>query len=295
MYLITKWFGTFICGKEGIKNKVLFPKDEKKIAERLLKLDKNEILTEEKKISKKIDDLRVNEERLQKLGLYSPSDSFFKSIEIKPEDFAYSSDLLHKAALILSRKRAEEKLASEDLQVVQMVNTLDDLIQTSNLLSERLDSWSVLPPSKEKMQPLKNVFSTVNNEIKILEKQIEDDMQIIAPNISKIAGPLIGARLISLSGGMGKLAAMPASTIQILGAEKALFRYKKEGGRPPKHGVIFQHSCINRSPREIRGRIARAFATKIAIAARADAFTKRDITSELQKDLDRRIREIKKL
>ena len=88
---------------------------------------------------------------------------------------------------------------------------------------------------------------------------------------------------------------MPASTIQILGAEKALFRYKKEGGKPPKHGVIFQHSYINKAHRAIRGKIARIFASKIAIAAKADFFTKRDISKELKKDMNKRIKDIKNL
>jgi len=294
MYLITKWFGTFICDKKEIQNKILFPKDENKIAKRLLKIDDNEILSEENKIAKG-KKVIVSEKRLQRIGDYLPLDPFFKNFEIKPEDYGFSENLLQKATLIVTKKRIDEKLASEDLQVVQMVNALDDLIQTSNLLSERLDAWSVIPTPKEKIKPLQKAFSTVHDEIKSLEKQIDYDMKIIAPNISKIGGPLIGARLISLAGGLERLAIMPASTIQILGAEKALFRYKKEGGKPPKHGVIFQHSYINRSARNTRGKIARILSTKISIAAKADAFTKRDISQELKEDLEKRIKEIKNL
>ncbi|MCK4364678.1 MAG: hypothetical protein KAW45_01370 [Thermoplasmatales archaeon] len=293
MYLITKWFGTFICDKKGVQNKILFQKDKKEIAKRLLKIDDKDILTEEKKITKGAKEIIVSEKRLQKIGEYKPSDPFFKKFEIKPEDFDFSIDLLHKAALIVTKKIVDKKLASEDLQIVQMVNALDDLIQTSNLFSERLDSWSVIPTSKEKIQPLQNAFSTVNTEIKSLEQQIDNDMEKIAPNISKMVGPLIGARLISIAGSLERLATMPASTVQILGAEKAFFRYKKEGGKPPKHGVIFQHSYINKAPRSVRGKIARIFATKISIAAKADAFTKRDISKELNEVLERRIREIK--
>ena len=294
MYLITKWFGVFLCDKRSIKNKILFPKDEKEIAKRLAKIDKKEILSEEKKIIKN-NKVIVSEKRLQIIGDYKPSDPFFKEFVIKPEDFGFSEDLLHKAALIITKDKVDSALASEDLQVIQMVNTLDDLIQTSNLLSERLDCWSIIPTPKDKIQPLQNTISTVNNEMKTLEKQIEQDMQQIAPNITEMVGPLIGARLISLAGGMERLATMPSSTIQLLGAEKALFRFKKEGGKPPKHGVIFQHSQINRNPKEIRGKIARTLATKIAIAAKADAFTKRDISKNLKEKLDKRIKEIKNL
>ncbi|MCK5635983.1 MAG: hypothetical protein KAH91_01075 [Thermoplasmatales archaeon] len=293
MHLITKWFGTFICDKKGIQNKILFPNEEKEIAKRLLKINNKDILTEEKKITKGTKEIIVSEKRLLIIGEYKPSDPFFKKLEIKPEDFDFSEDLLHKATLIVTKRIVDKKLASEDLQIVQMVNALDDLIQTSNLFSERLDSWSAIPTSKEKIKPLQNAFSTVNTEIKSLEKQIDNDMEKIAPNISKMTGPLIGARLISIAGSLERLATMPASTVQILGAEKAFFRYKKEGGKPPKHGVIFQHPYINKSPRAIRGKIARIFATKISIAAKADAFTKRDISKKLKEDLENRIREIK--
>ncbi len=295
MYLITKWFGTFILDKKGIKNKNLFPKNEKEIAKRFLKIEKNEILSEEKQLVKNINNIIINEKRLVKVGEYKPRDPFFKKIDIKPESFNFSEKLLLKATLIHANKKVEKDLSSDDLQIVQMVNALDDLIQTSNLLSERIDAWSILPKYKEKIQPLNNVYSSVKNEIKLLEKQIEIDMLNIAPNTTKIIGPLIGARLISHAGRLNKLATLPASTIQILGAEKALFRYKKEGGKPPKHGVIYQHPLICRNQKEQRGKISRILATKIAIAAKADAFTKRDISKNLIRDLNNRIKEIKNL
>ena len=293
MYLITKWFGIFLCDKKGIVDKIIFPKEFKVISKKIQKTLKNEILPEEKKIIKNVRNIIVCETRLKKFGDYKPFDPFFIQFDIKAKDYNFSNELFNKAVVLTTRNRVDRKLESEDLQIIQMVNTLDDFVQTSNLLHERIESWSVLPTPKEKIQPLRNAYSTINNEIKSLESQIEKDMKRIAPNITNIVGPLIGARLISHSNGIIKLATMPASTIQILGAEKALFRYKKEGGKPPKHGVIFQHSIINRTPREYRGKIARTFASKIAIAAKADAFTKRDISKELKKDLDKRIKKIK--
>lgn len=291
MYLVTRWFGTFLCDENGIKSKILFPKDPEDIAKRLLKIDKQELLTEEKKITKGADVI-VNEKRLQKIGEYNQNDSFFKKMSIEPEDFGFTQDLIHKASIALAENKVEEKLKSEDLQVIQMVNALDDLIQTSNLLSERMDCWSVIPTPEKKIKPFENLFFTVNDEIKRLELQIECDVRKIAPNISEIAGSLISARLMSLAGGMERLACMPASTIQLLGAEKALFRFKKEGGKPPKHGVIFQHPLINRAQRRNRGKIARILAAKIAIAAKADVFTKRNISNYLKDDMNRRIRDI---
>ena len=117
----------------------------------------------------------------------------------------------------------------------------------------------------------------------------------VAPNIRGLVGPLLGARLISLAGGLSRLARLPASTIQVLGAEKALFRALRTGGRPPKHGVIFQYPAIHRSPRWQRGKIARALAAKLAIAARIDAFTGEYKADELKEELEKRIEEIKTL
>lgn len=95
----------------------------------------------------------------------------------------------------------------------------------------------------------------------------------IAPNTAYIAGPVLGAKLIMKAGGLRRMAMMPASTIQVLGAEKAMFRALKSNARPPKHGLLFQHPYVHGAPRDARGRRARGIAAKIAIAARADWFS----------------------
>jgi nucleolar protein 56 len=125
-----------------------------------------------------------------------------------------------------------------------------------------------------------------------LEGYIDSTMQEVAPNTKYLVGSLLGARLIAVSGGLINLAKRPASTIQILGAEKALFRSLKTGTRPPKHGMIFQHTIIHDAKRWQRGKIARALAGKLAIATRADAFGRREIGAELKASLDKRIDEI---
>jgi nucleolar protein 56 len=126
-----------------------------------------------------------------------------------------------------------------------------------------------------------------------LTDYIDDAMKDVAPNIRELTGSLLGARLIALAGSLMKLALMPASTIQVLGAEKALFRALRGKGKPPKHGVIFQHPEIFRSPRWQRGKIARALAAKLAIAAKADAFTGNFIAPRLKEEFMRRVQEVK--
>lgn len=125
-----------------------------------------------------------------------------------------------------------------------------------------------------------------------LEKYLDSTMEKVAPNTKFLVGSLLGARLIALSGGLTNLAKRPASTIQVLGAEKALFRSLKTGTRPPKHGLIFQHTLLHDAKRWQRGKIARALAGKLAIAARADAFGGRNIGEELKASMEKRIEEI---
>ena len=125
-----------------------------------------------------------------------------------------------------------------------------------------------------------------------LERYVESVMEEVAPNVSAVAGPLLGARLIALAGGLSSLAKMPASTVQVLGAEKALFRALRTGTRPPKHGLIFQHALIHEAKQWQRGKVARGLAGKISIAARVDAFGGKYKGEELKADLERRIEEI---
>lgn len=111
------------------------------------------------------------------------------------------------------------------------------------------------------------------HELRIgIEAHIETQMNQVAPNLSAILGTAVGARILARAGSLKKLAIMPASTIQVLGAEKALFRSLKTGSQPPKHGLLFQHAMVHAAPRWQRGKIARAIAAKAAIAARVDVY-----------------------
>jgi len=127
-----------------------------------------------------------------------------------------------------------------------------------------------------------------------LKDYIEDLMNEVCPNLAKVATPTIGARLIALAGGLRELAMLPSSTIQVLGAEKALFKHLTKGTPPPKHGVIFNHPFIQKLPKKQRGAMARTLASKIAIAAKVDAFTPgKLIYDQILKELEERFNELK--
>lgn len=101
---------------------------------------------------------------------------------------------------------------------------------------------------------------------------LADKMGAVAPNLAALVGDSVGARLISHAGSLVNLAKYPASTVQILGAEKALFRALKTKGNTPKYGLIFHSSFIGRAKARNKGRISRYLANKCSIASRIDCF-----------------------
>lgn len=108
---------------------------------------------------------------------------------------------------------------------------------------------------------------------KSLVDYLHKRMTSVAPNLSTLIGDVVGARLISHAGSLTSLAKYPASTVQILGAEKALFRALKNKGNTPKYGLIFHSTFIGRAGAKNKGRISRYLANKCSIASRIDCFT----------------------
>lgn len=122
-----------------------------------------------------------------------------------------------------------------------------------------------------------NDFATSIYELqktrKKTEEYIENKMDSIAPNLKNLVGASLGAKLISHAGGIKRLSTYPSSTVQIMGAEKALFRHLKNGDRPPKYGLIYQHPAVRGSKWWNRGKIARMLASKISLAVRKDVYS----------------------
>ncbi|MHA1803515.1 MAG: hypothetical protein ACTSU4_03150 [Promethearchaeota archaeon] len=144
------------------------------------------------------------------------------------------------------------------------------------------------------MQALANQILSLNEYRVELEDYLSRLMEQVAPNLTAVIGSLIGAKLMAKAGSLKKVAFMPASRIQLLGAEKALYRFLKTGQKVPKHGLIFQWNQIRGSPASIRGNIARLIANKIAIAAKIDYFGG-DFKGELlSQEINEKIKMIKK-
>ena len=122
---------------------------------------------------------------------------------------------------------------------------------------------------------------------------IDVKMESIAPNLRLLVGSSLGAKLISHAGGLKRLAGYPSSTVQIMGAEKALFRHLKSGDRPPKYGLIYQHPQVRGAKWWNRGKIARLLAGRISLAARKDVFT-HDFNPEIFNEFTAKVEEIEK-
>ncbi len=136
----------------------------------------------------------------------------------------------------------------------------------------------------------------LKQERKALESLVEGEMKKQAPNFSELAGALLGARMLAKAGSFQRLAEMPSSTIQILGAEKALFRHlkAKRKERPPKYGFLFAHSLVKQLHPSHKGKMARFLAGKLSIAVKTDVFGKENISSKLQKQVQQRFEELQK-
>ena len=149
------------------------------------------------------------------------------------------------------------------------------------------------PIDLEIMNNYANSIFELQKSRKNIEEYIDQKMQDIAPNLRLLVGSTLGAKLISHAGGIKRLAMYPSSTVQIMGAEKALFRHLKSGDRPPKYGLIYQHPQVRGAKWWNRGKIARMLAGKISLAVRRDVFTK-TIDENVAEEFKSKVEEIEK-
>jgi len=125
-----------------------------------------------------------------------------------------------------------------------------------------------------------------------LAKYLEKLLKEVAPNFTELAGPMLSAKLISKAGGLDKLARMASSTVQLLGAEQALFRFLHGKGKSPRFGILFNHQLIQHAPEKVKGKIARVLASKLSIAAKMDYYSKEYKGDKLKKELQERVKNI---
>lgn len=125
-----------------------------------------------------------------------------------------------------------------------------------------------------------------------LIKYTEETTKSIAPNLSDIAGPMLAARLVSKAGGLERLAKNASSTIQLLGAEKSLFRFLHGKGKSPRFGILATHPLVQNTPERLKGRVARMVASKLSIAAKIDYYSKEYRGEKMKKEMQEKIKKI---
>jgi nucleolar protein 56 len=192
-------------------------------------------------------------------------------------------------AEIVSRAGLRENIIVE---ILQSIGLQDKKVEVILDAAKRSKGGDMTPENLAIVKRLADVVIAQSDLRRVLADHIEAAMETVAPNVKELLTAAVGARIISKAGSLARLARLPASTIQILGAEKALFRALKTGARPPKHGLLFQHPLIHSAPKWQRGKIARAVASKVAIAARIDYYRHNGKDSTIYGKLKIRINEI---
>lgn len=203
--------------------------------------------------------------------------------------------LLHETAIVLAKSRISMLLSGADASIMQAVKSLDTVNDSYNEVSERLTEWYGIKYPEVRLRPhelindilesgaqdedfkairsLASTARTLFEERKCLESYVTACMEDVAPNLTDVLGPLLGARLIARAGGLDKLSKMPAGSIQVMGSGEALFKHLREGTPSPKHGFIYRHPLISGAPKRNRGKLSRMIAGKAAIAARVDYYS----------------------
>ncbi|MFB6088182.1 MAG: NOP5/NOP56 family protein [Candidatus Aenigmatarchaeota archaeon] len=241
-------------------------------------------------------------------------------------------DFLSKYSIYNTKSQIKVSV-KKDKVMGQAVSALEDIGDISNRFSERLREWYALyfpeleseidnnerfaeivseKPKREDHEDFSKSMGIdlENIDTEMLRKYAEEtkrifdlgnevseylksEMSSVAPNVTHIAGPQLAAQLISIAGSLEDLAKMPSSTIQLLGAEKALFRHMKGKGKPPKYGVLYKHPHVQNASDSNKGKVARAIASKLMMAARTDFYTQEFKGDKYEKELEEKINGIK--
>jgi len=241
------------------------------------------------------------------------------------------NEFLVKLGMMITKEKSKRYITKDKL-IVCASSTLNDLNKQINTFFEHLQEWyglhypelklpnekytkmvaqyglrehmpgfkssSGIALNEKDIKIIKQYTSLILDALKLkkgLEEYITDTVKEVCPNMSSLIDPLLAARILTLAGSLKKLARMSSSTIQLLGAEKALFRHLKNKKRvkPPKYGLIFFDKRVQNAPKHDAGKIARTIASKIMMAAKIDYYSGR-FEPKLKEDLEKELEKIRK-
>lgn len=292
---VKTWFASFTLDEDRITEVELFKKDLDSLTERMLEeplLLRGEVAGED------LRDLAV------KYGFVRSGDEYDRT--------------LHELNIALAKKQIAMAV-TPDRRIIAIIEAIDNIDESCNLLADRLKEWYMLnfgeisfkgeelahhiikkenaEETSDKDLKLMQVLATsllgLYDSREALEEYLKENMHAVAPNLTNIAGYALGARLLSIAGSLGRLASLPSSTIQVLGAHNALFKHRKGKAPSPKHGIIFRHPLVNNAPGWQRGKIARALSSKLSLAAKYD-YCSGELNESLLLELTAKVDDIKR-
>lgn len=326
-YLVISVAGLFVFDeKNKLVKQSIFNNDPEKIAKVLIDEQSPEI----DKLKKEFKDLVID----QPNNATKYFRENFREIVLKSGFVTNDSELnkiLNEIAIAKTRKEIS-LIERRDKLIIQTVSALNDLDKILNTMSERLREWYGLhyPELKERdhekfaikiaemgerenfkdfyksmgmelekndikliqnyAESLKELYKIKKDITKYLEKIVPEEM----PNTNALLGSILAARLLALGGSLERIAKLPSSTVQLLGAERSLFKFLRgrEVKKPPKFGILFLHPDISGTRRELQGKVARLLSSKLTLALRTDFYTKRDNSKEILEDYKKRLEKI---
>ncbi|MCI4349551.1 MAG: hypothetical protein L3J93_04975 [Thermoplasmata archaeon] len=324
MQLVSTWYGVFLLDGKRVHRERRFPEDTDALLERMRLRRTGALAPEEREILAGGDShaSSASDRRFAVLGA--------KLSNERPSAVPLAAPPIDRLRTLVL---AEGEIALREAwdpsaHIEEAVRAMSDLDRTENLLSERLESWMARdlpdvdgegigvpsgtgegvptssgdsPPAGSVADPkllaargeLAKAYERLSELRHSLDRAVESAAQRSLPNLSVLLGPLLAARMVAQAGGLDRLARLPASTIQVLGAEKAFFDHLRHGSRPPRHGLLFLHPSIQGATQRQRGRLARALAGKASIAARLD-HGGRPVDASLDASYKRRAEEIRR-
>ncbi len=316
--IVSLWHGVYLVERGEVIDRLATPSDATALAGRLHDRAAGLLTPEETEMLGRRKDERwtTRDRRLVSDGVtLDPSAA---------GDIAAPADLaVHRTALLAGADRAIAESWDPSVHVEEAVRSLRDIDRALNLLGERVAGWvshdapgvdpedpdaaakallgerapSRFGPTEPTVTEARRRLASVYLELRATRAAVEDAVRAAAPtrtpNLAELLGPDLASRLVAQAGGLDRLARMPASTVQVLGAEKAFFEHLRGRAPPPRHGLLFLHPSIQTAPRPERGRLARSLAAKAAIAARLDRAS-RPVDPTLKAAFERRREEIRR-
>jgi len=295
--VVTTWFGAYLVDGPTVLRAAAAPLDPPSLSERARTRREGRLTPEERGLLAERGGARwtSRDRRLTAAGLLWDAGSPFEIEAPKGADAA-----LLRSVLLADAEVALASAWDPSVHVEEAVRAAAELDRVRNLVGERLGSWvardapevdpgdaraaarialegtpgaalgPVDPALLAARRKLAELYRTIEEAQLGLTDAVRASVPARTPNLNSLLGPELSARLLAQAGGLARLARLPASTIQVLGAERAFFEHLRRGAQPPRHGLLFLHPAIQSAPRPERGKLARALAGKVAIAARLD-------------------------